>query len=146
MIKRVSKLIKDFSGWVITNGYADGLIEPFYSRNLTFSIDGVYVKTISELRYLFKNYFNPNLPKFSCELTWKTMSNYIAGARYFLFSFGLGYCAYTDSWRTALVFYQDSDGILYIKGRNKMYKDITTTYADCNIMSALVLREFLFQL
>jgi len=38
------------------------------------------------------------------------------------------------------------DGVLYIKGNNKMYKDITTTYADCNIMSALVLREFLFQL
>jgi len=38
------------------------------------------------------------------------------------------------------------DGVLYIKGNNKMYKDITTTYADYNIMSALVLREFLFQL
>ncbi len=38
------------------------------------------------------------------------------------------------------------DGVLYIKGNNKMYKDITTTYADHNIMSALVLREFLFQL
>ena len=37
------------------------------------------------------------------------------------------------------------DGVLYIKGNNKMYRDITTTYADCNIMSALVLREFLFQ-
>ena len=37
-------------------------------------------------------------------------------------------------------------GVLYIKGNNKMYKDITTTYADYNIMSALVLREFLFQL
>jgi len=38
------------------------------------------------------------------------------------------------------------DGVLYIKGNNKMYKDITTTYADYNIMSALVLRDFLFQL
>ena len=38
------------------------------------------------------------------------------------------------------------DGVLYIKGKNKMYKEITTTYADYNIMSALVLREFLFQL
>ncbi len=38
------------------------------------------------------------------------------------------------------------DGVLYIKGNNKMYKEITTTYADYNIMSALVLREFLFQL
>ena len=38
------------------------------------------------------------------------------------------------------------DGVLYIKGNNKMYKDITTTYAGHDIMSALVLREFLFQL
>lgn len=37
------------------------------------------------------------------------------------------------------------DGVLYIKGRNKMHKSITTTYADYNIMSALVLREFLYQ-
>lgn len=38
------------------------------------------------------------------------------------------------------------DGVLYIKGNNKMYKEITTTYADYNIMSALILREFLYQI
>lgn len=38
------------------------------------------------------------------------------------------------------------DGVLYIKGRNKMYKSITETYNNHNIMSALVLREFLYQL
>ena len=38
------------------------------------------------------------------------------------------------------------DGVLYIKGRNKMYKSITETYKDYNIMSALVLREFLYQI
>ena len=38
------------------------------------------------------------------------------------------------------------DGVLYIKGRNKMYKAITETYKDYNIMSALVLREFLYQI
>ncbi len=38
------------------------------------------------------------------------------------------------------------DGVLYIKGRNKMYKSITETYKNYNIMSALVLREFLYQL
>lgn len=37
------------------------------------------------------------------------------------------------------------DGVLYIKGGNKMYKSITTTYSDYHIMSALVLREFLYQ-
>jgi hypothetical protein len=38
------------------------------------------------------------------------------------------------------------DGVLYIKGKNKMYKAITETYKKYNIMSALVLREFLYQL
>lgn len=38
------------------------------------------------------------------------------------------------------------DGVLYIQGRNKMYREITTRYANDNIMSALVLREFLYQL
>ncbi len=38
------------------------------------------------------------------------------------------------------------DGVLYIKGRNKMYNLLTTAYSDYNIMSALVLRDFLEQL
>lgn len=38
------------------------------------------------------------------------------------------------------------DGVLYIHGNNKMYKSLTETYKDYNIMSALVLREFLYQL
>ena len=38
------------------------------------------------------------------------------------------------------------DGVLYIKGNNKMHKDITETYKNHNIMSALVLRDFLYQL
>lgn len=35
------------------------------------------------------------------------------------------------------------DGNLYVRG-NKMYREITTTYKDCNIMSALMLRTFLY--
>lgn len=38
------------------------------------------------------------------------------------------------------------DGVLYIKGNNKMYKDITGKYKNDNILSALVLREFLYQI
>jgi hypothetical protein len=38
------------------------------------------------------------------------------------------------------------DGVLYIKGNNKMHKDITGKFQEANIMSALVLREFLYQL
>lgn len=38
------------------------------------------------------------------------------------------------------------DGVPYIKSNNKMYKQITETYNGYNIMSALVLREFLYSL
>ena len=38
------------------------------------------------------------------------------------------------------------DGVLYIKGKNKMFKDITGKLKNENIMSALVLREFLYQI
>lgn len=38
------------------------------------------------------------------------------------------------------------DEVLYIRGNNKMHQDITGRYKKENIMSALVLREFLYQL
>jgi hypothetical protein len=38
------------------------------------------------------------------------------------------------------------DGVLYIKANNKMCRDITTIYSNYNIMSALVLREFLYSI
>lgn len=38
------------------------------------------------------------------------------------------------------------DGVLYIQGNNKMYKYISNPYKNYYIMSALVLREFLYQL
>lgn len=37
------------------------------------------------------------------------------------------------------------DGVLYIPGKNKMYKAITEKYKDHNIMSSLILSEFLYQ-
>jgi Tsp45I type II restriction enzyme. len=38
------------------------------------------------------------------------------------------------------------DRVLYIRSNNKMYKYISSPYKDYNIMSALVLREFLYQI
>jgi len=38
------------------------------------------------------------------------------------------------------------DGVLYIRGNNKLYRSITKTYKGYNIMSALVLREFLYSI
>lgn len=36
------------------------------------------------------------------------------------------------------------DGVLYIKGRNKMYNYLTTHAQKYNILSSLLLREFLY--
>lgn len=38
------------------------------------------------------------------------------------------------------------DGVLYLKSRSKMYRDITTIFKDYNILSAIVLRDFLYAL
>lgn len=38
------------------------------------------------------------------------------------------------------------DGVLYIKSKRKMYTAITSTHSELNVMSALVLREFLYQI
>lgn len=38
------------------------------------------------------------------------------------------------------------DGVLYVKGKNKMYKEITTIYNSHLIMSSLLLRDFLYQI
>lgn len=38
------------------------------------------------------------------------------------------------------------DGVLYIPGQNKMYQSITKEHKKLNIMSTLVLREFLYQI
>lgn len=38
------------------------------------------------------------------------------------------------------------DGVLYIPRKGKMHKSVTETFKDQNIMSALVLREFLYQI
>lgn len=38
------------------------------------------------------------------------------------------------------------DGVCYIEGDDKMYKTITEEYGECNIMSALLLRNFLYSL
>jgi len=38
------------------------------------------------------------------------------------------------------------DGVPWLKDKSRYYRDITTTYKDYNIMSSLVLREFLYQI
>ena len=77
---------------------------------------------------------------------------YVIGEAKFLTDFGGHQNAqFNDAINTAMTKVDAStiailDGVLYIPGNNKMYKNITETYKDQNIMSALVLREFLYQI
>lgn len=38
------------------------------------------------------------------------------------------------------------DGVCYIKGKNKMYRQLTEEYNSYNIMSSLIIRNFLYQI
>ncbi|MBK8680306.1 MAG: hypothetical protein IPN31_00005 [Bacteroidetes bacterium] len=38
------------------------------------------------------------------------------------------------------------DGIPWLKDKSRYYTEITTNFSDYNIMSSLVLREFLYQI
>lgn len=38
------------------------------------------------------------------------------------------------------------DGVLYLRNNSKLYRSPVENYSECNIFSALVLRDFLYQL
>jgi hypothetical protein len=78
---------------------------------------------------------------------------YVIGEAKFLTDFGGHQNAqFADAISTITVESVDAitiailDGVLYIGGNNKMYRDITSTYSGLNIFSALLLREFLYSL
>lgn len=83
----------------------------------------------------------------------KFNGNYVIGEAKFLTDFGGHQNAqFSDAistiqtQRVKAVKIAILDGVLYIKGNNKMHTSITNDYSDYNIMSALVLREFLYQI
>lgn len=80
-------------------------------------------------------------------------NQYVIGESKFLTDFGGHQNAqFEDAISTIMVNDVDAikvailDGVVYLKGNNKMYQSIITTYQEYNIMSALILREFLYQL
>ncbi len=77
---------------------------------------------------------------------------YVIGEAKFLTDFGgHQYAQFNDAISTVTadvnaVTVAILDGVLYIAGRNKMYRNITGDLSEYNIMSSLVLRDFLYQL
>lgn len=105
----------------------------------------------NEMMNFAKEHLNYSRNK-GLDFVWKFNGKYVVGEAKFLTDFGWHQNAqFSDAISTIkteglkAIPIAILDGVLYIKWRNKMYMDITETYKDLNIMSALVLREFLYQ-
>ena len=114
--------------------------------------DAIFDGSDNELKEFASNHLNYKRDK-GLDFIGRFNNKYVIGEAKFLTDFGGHQNAqFSDAISTLnqnnvnAIIIGILDGVLYIKGRNKMYKDITKSYSNLNIMSALVLREFLFQL
>lgn len=105
----------------------------------------------AEMKTFAQEYLNYNRNK-GLDLIARFNGKYIIGEAKFLTDFGGHQNAqFNDAIETLklkdvkAITIAILDGVLYIKGNNKMYREITTTLKDYNIMSSLVLRDFLYQ-
>jgi hypothetical protein len=123
-------------------------IKKFISTKKDAILDG----TDNEMMTFAKEELNYNRNK-GLDLVARFNGKYVIGEAKFLTDFG-GH--QNTQFEDAINTIEDTninavrlailDGVLYIKGNNKMYKYISNPYKDYNIMSALVLTEFLYRL
>ena len=105
-----------------------------------------------EMQEFAKREFNYNRDK-GLDFVARFNQKYVIGEAKFLTDFGGHQNAQFDDALSTLKSSSNGvtniailDGVLYIKGNNKMYRTLTEDYANYDIMSALVLRDFLYQL
>jgi hypothetical protein len=122
-------------------------LDEFLSTNDNAVLDAGDAATMA----FAKKHLNYNHPK-GLDLVARFNGKYVIGEAKFLTDFGGHQNAqFNDAISTLhsdvkAITVAILDGVLFIEGRNKMYKDITTTLSKENIMSSLVLREFLYQI
>lgn len=114
--------------------------------------NAILIASDEEMLNFAKSNFNYNRNK-GLDFVARFNQKYVIGEAKFLTDFGGHQNAQFEdalstlrSNTTAVTNIAILDGVLYIKGNNKMYRTLTENYSDYNIMSALVLREFLYQL
>ena len=123
-------------------------IKEFISTKEDAILDG----TDTEMMTFAKQELNYNRNK-GLDLVARFNGKYVIGEAKFLTDFG-GH--QNTQFEDAISTIEDTninavrvailDGVLYINSNNKMHAYISNSYKDHNIMSALVLREFLYQL
>ncbi len=122
-------------------------LEEFVSNERNAILDA----TDAEMKAFAEQHLNYRLNK-GLDLVARFNGEYVIGEAKFLTDFG-GHQNAQFNDGVALLQLQDLkatpiailDGVLYIKSRSKMYTEITKNLKELNIMSALVLRDFLYQ-
>lgn len=139
-----------FKRWI--NSKSLGVQPQRPSEFFSSGSDGVLDASDKEMMDIAKSKFGYNRNK-GLDFIGRFNGNYVIGEAKFLSDFGGHQNAqFSDAISTIETANVDAikiailDGVLYIKGQNKMYNDITTTYKNYNILSALLLREFLYNL
>jgi hypothetical protein len=139
-----------FKNWLDTK--ALGVLPVPLKKFLSNNRDAILKATDAEKKQFAKKHLNYNRNK-GLDFVARFNGKYVIGEAKFLSDFGGSQnsdfedailsleAKDTNAVRIAIL-----DGILYLKGKSKMYNFITSPYKDYNIMSALVLREFLYQL
>ncbi|MFH1049840.1 MAG: restriction endonuclease [bacterium] len=114
--------------------------------------DAILNASDKDLLNFAKDNFNYHNPK-GLDFVGRFNGKYVIGEAKFLTDFGGHQNAqYNDainlltSKNVKVIKIAILDGVLYIKGKNKMYNSITGIHNKFNIMSSLVLREFLYQI
>lgn len=139
-----------FKEWVRSKALG---IAPVGVEDFTNSTDNAILDASDEAMMQFaKEHLNYHHEK-GLDLVARFNGQYVIGEAKFLTDFGGHQNAqYNDAISTIetknvkAVKIAILDGVVYIKGNNKMYRDLTKNHSNYNIMSALVLRDFLYQL
>lgn len=139
-----------FSNWV--NKKALGLMPVKLDEFLSNNNDAILKATDDEKKAFAKKHLNYNREK-GLDLVARFNGKFVIAEAKFLSDFGGSQnsdfedaIATIEAKDTNAIRVAVLDGILYVKGNSKMHKFITNPYKDHNIMSALVLREFLYQI
>jgi hypothetical protein len=129
-----------------------GIMPVSLKKFISTNDDAILEGTDSEMMAFAKKELNYNRNK-GLDFVARFNGKYVIGEAKFLTDFG-GH--QNTQFEDAISTIEDTninairlailDGVLYIRSNNKMYKYISSPYKDYNIMSALVLREFLYQI
>lgn len=139
-----------FRRWI--NSGTLGVPALSYDEFLESSADAVLAWSDAQLMLFAREHLNYNHGK-GLDLVARFNGKFVIWEAKFLTDFGWHQNAqFNDAISTVLapevraIKVAILDWVVYISGKNKMFREMTTTYSDLNIMSALVLRDFLYQI